>query len=641
MTIREIRHFHLFCGLGGGGAGFNDGHARVGQTEARFRCIGGVDTDPAGVADFTHATGVPATLLDLFDREQYIAWHGHEPPDGWRPAGPDDIRTAAHNLRPHIVFTSPPCKGFSGLLSQARSTGARYQALNALTLRGIWLTLEAWADDPPEFLLLENVPRIANRGRPLLEAIESLLHRYGYATAETTHDCGELGGLGQTRRRFLMVARHREKVPPFLYEPERRPLRSVGEVLEPFPLPGDVERAGPMHRLPRLQWRTWVRLALVEAGGDWRSLNRLRVEDGVLADYGIVPERDYFAGAFGVRHWDAPSGTVSGESLPANGAFSVADPRREAGASEYRQYGVKRWDEVAATVTGQRSPGQGPFSIADPRAGRDGPRFNNVYRVVAFGDTSPAVTAGGGPSAGGLAVSDPRAPTEWGSGKYRITGWDETSGCVIAAGTTGNGAFALADPRYARFGKHYGKMRVDAWGGSSHTVTGSDRVGSGALSIADPRCGMAADRAHYQTGGHYGVVPWADTAGVVSGSAKHDRGRFSVADPRELPAPTERGVYLIRSLDGTWHRPFTTLELAALQSLVEPGEYLELHGTSDSAWRERIGNAVPRRAAAAIASVMGQTLLLAWAGETFLLNNQPIWVRPLATAIAVDQPEVS
>ena len=46
MTInhcREIRHFHLFCGLGGGAAGFNRGQARVGSMQARFRCLGGID----------------------------------------------------------------------------------------------------------------------------------------------------------------------------------------------------------------------------------------------------------------------------------------------------------------------------------------------------------------------------------------------------------------------------------------------------------------------------------------------------------------------------------------------------------------------------------------------------------------------
>ena len=85
----------------------------------------------------------------------------------------------------------------------------------------------------------------------------------------------------------------------------------------------------------------------------------------------------------------------------------------------------------------------------------------------------------------------------------------------------------------------------------------------------------------------------------------------------------------------TWHRPFTTFELAGLQSLVEPEEQLELDGLSDADWRERIGNAVPPDAAQAIASTMGQTLLLAWTGEGFMLSSVPIWVRPVAVALSI------
>jgi hypothetical protein len=139
---------------------------------------------------------------------------------------------------------------------------------------------------------------------------------------------------------------------------------------------------------------------------------------------------------------------------------------------------------------------------------------------------------------------------------------------------------------------------------------------------------------NYVSGGHYGVLRWDDSSGAVPSAACHDNGRWSVADPR-LPEMNERLVAIIRALDGTWHRPFTTLELAALQSLIEPEDYLELDGLSDMAWRERIGNAVPPGAAQAIAETMGRTLLLAWSGESFVLNAMPIWVRPVAVALSV------
>ena len=94
----------------------------------------------------------------------------------------------------------------------------------------------------------------------------------------------------------MLVARHMASVPPFLYEPPKRALHGVGDVLRRLLLPGDL-RAGPMHRVPSLQWQTWVRLAFVKAGSDWRSLAQLRVEDGQLADYGLALDTSWHAGA--------------------------------------------------------------------------------------------------------------------------------------------------------------------------------------------------------------------------------------------------------------------------------------------------------------------------------------------------------
>lgn len=566
--VREIRHFHLFCGLGGGAKGFNKASPRVGNMVGKFRCIGGIDVDAPAIRDFERLTGARGTVLDLFDRSQFMDFHGVEPPAGWREAGPAHIRAAAGGEYPHIVFLSAPCKGFSGLLAEGKSKTAKYQALNRLTVRGVWLMLEAFADEPPELIVFENVPRIANRGRHLLDQIGDLLRSYGYAVAETTHDCGEIGALAQSRKRFLLVARHVEKVPPFLYEPPMKRLQAVGTVLGRMPLPGDPA-GGPMHRVPRLQWKTWVRLAFVEAGSDWRSLNRLAVENGHLRDYLIVPE--YHTGYLGVGRWDDRAGTVQGHSGPTNGAFSIADPRFDQSTKwkDGQALGVRQWSENTGAIAGQQGPLQGAYSVADPRV--DGVRHNNVFRIIGFGDHAQAVTAGGHPTAGGQAVADPRP----------------------------NGIPQSGD--------------------------------------------------HYLTGGHYGVARWDEPSGAVSAAACHDNGRWSVADPRVcdsvqvgkfcMPAPADKLVAVIRALDGTWHRPFTTLELAALQSLVEPEEQLELDGLSDSAWRERIGNAVPPAAAEAIAGVMGTTLLLAWSGETFVLSAAPIWVRPVAVALSVAHGE--
>jgi len=168
---------------------------------------------------------------------------------------------------------------------------------------------------------------------------------------------------------------------------------------------------------------------------------------------------------------------------------------------------------------------------------------------------------------------------------------------------------------------------------------------NGAFAVADPRPGLARERGdHYLTAGHYGVAAWDQHVGAVSASACHDNGSWSVADPRQLPAANDKLVCRITAEDGTWHRPFTTLDLAALQSIYDPDDYAEaeergevflMDGISDSAHRERIGNAVPRKAARAMAEEIGRAILLSRAGESFQLSSTPIWVRPLVTALAV------
>lgn len=627
---RTIKHAHLFCGLGGGARGFNRATARVGSLEADFRCLGGIDVDAAAIKDFHRLAGVPGTCLDLLDREQYAAFHGHEPPSGWREATTADIHAAFGHENPDIVFLSAPCKGFSGLLSETKSKTAKYQALNRLTLRGVWLTLEAYAHAAPTPLILfENVPRIATHGRALLDRITALLRLYGYAVAETTHCCGELGGLAQRRKRFLLVARHMASVPPFLYEPPKRLLRAVGDVLGRLPMPGDP-RAGPMHRLPALQWQTWVRLAFVEAGSDWRSLARLWVVDGKLADYALVPDTAWHGGALGVIRRDGPTGTVAGGGRPGQGAFNVADPRRPEGRAEFGQHGVKRWDEVSQAVTGKAAVGAGQFAVADPRH-EGAPKFNNIYRVVPWSDPGPAVTSGKD-----MAVADPRAREAMFHHACRTVPWDAASQAIAAQHAPSNGAMCVADPRPDE--RRGGALGVIDWQDTSGTVAGESLPSNGSFAVADPRPNL--DRAKgdaWHGGGHFGVQPWDATSGAVSAAAGHDNGFWSVADPR-LPGQAERLVAVIRALDGTFHRPFSTLELASLQALVDPEEHLELEGLSDAGWRERIGNAVPPDAAQAMAETMGRTLLMAWSGTGFRLSNLPIWVKPVAVALSVRQP---
>lgn len=634
--------FHMFGAIGGGAKGFKKARVRLGSMEGSWECIGSVDIDAAANRVFARRVGVPATTLDLADRGQYIAIHGHEPPPGWREATPADIQRAASDHRPDCIFLSAPCKGFSGLLAESKSATPKYVAMNGLSERGLWLALEAWRDDPVPLILFENVPRLLSRGRAFVDQVIAMLRSFGYATAETVHDCGKLGKLGQSRKRCLIVARHMEKIPNFLYEPPNHSLRSVGDVIGKLWLPGD-EIAGPMHRVPSLQWKTWVRLAFVEAGSDWRSLNRLAVENGHLRDYLIVPEMHN--GVLGVNRWEEPSGTVTSRGMPNNGNFAIADPRFDSGKGDYKQYGLCGWNETMGAVINVKSPGQGMFSVQDPRTG--GAHHGNVYRIVRWDQPSGTITADFKPTSGG-GVADPRPPSGPLFSKYAVTDWNDCTGTVI--GGDDSGAYAVADPRPG-WTRHSNNLSVMDWDKHANTViSGGKGVQGGWMSVADPRPNMQREKGdNYLTGGHYGVVPWSESSGAVCASACHDNGPWSVADPRiVLPALDQKLVTRIISIDGTWHRPFTTLELSALQSLFDPEDPADIaaftlaytsESKNDSVHREWTGNAVPPDGIEPVAEEMLRTLMLADAGETFQLSSTPIWVRPVAAAISVAQGE--
>ena len=502
-----------FGGIGGGALGFQSAEVRLLGALGRFHVLGSVDFDEGACTDFERIVDAPALRADVATLTAA------------------DVRRFYGERAPDVVFMSPPCKGASGLLSAKRARTAKYREMNRFALRWTELMLEAWAE-PPALVLLENVPRLRKRAAGMLRRLRSLLRRAGYVLTDGYHDCGELGGLAQVRRRYLLVARHPRRCPPLLYQPPTKRVRACGEVLSELPMPLTPEAApwGRMHEMPRISWLNWVRLALIPAGGDWRDL------EGVLQD---------------------------------------GQARREV----FRRHQVQRWDEPSGTVAGSGS--NGPGAVADPR-----------IRVEAC---------------------KPHAHHN----KYTVADWDDPARTVIGATRPGSGAPSVADPRVRHAYDHgYGILR---WVEPSSTVAGGSHVGQGAYSVADIRF-----PGEYRAG-TYGVLRWDEAAGTITGNARVDNGRFGISDPRKPP----ESPLVIIAADGTWHRPLTTLELAALQGLptTVKGEPLVLSGRSASAWRERIGNCVPPPAAEAIARRMLCALLEADLGGFSLRSDGAVWVR--------------
>lgn len=562
--MKDWTALHLFCGLGGGALGFQ---------RAGFRSVGAFDYDAACCRDFETLTGEQATCADLGSMS------------------PQELRDACTG-RPHVVFSSPPCQGNSASLPASRAQEPHYQALNSLAYRGIWLALEAWSDNPPDLFVLENVPRITTRSRQWLDQLGAMLRGYGYAVRESYHDCGELGGLAQSRRRFLLVARRLDTVSDMLREPPTVPLKGIGEVVDALGLPHMLPRgkAGQsMHYLPRMKGMNWVRLALIGAGQDWRALpDRVALVHGV-EHVGLHEKTSNTRhnGPLGVQGWNEAAHTVQA-SAGARGTWSsVADPRIVC-SPQNGAYGVRGWSEEALCVIASQCHDNRPSTVADPR------------------------------------VTCARR-----EGSMGVKGWQDPSTCIIGQGSHHNGPWQVADPRVAQTnGRFRGAFGIYTWDKAAGCITATPNPLTTRTSLADPRLGYTERR-----GGHK-VCGWMEPSHTVIAEARVDKG-FNVADPRipQIAGPERidldaTGYLVIRALDGCWHRPLTTAELGLLQGLPllnDDGHLITLDGNSHTAWRRRIGNAVPPPSAEAIARECRATLEASGAGG-WRLSNQAIWV---------------
>lgn len=613
---------HMFSGSGGGAFGVGKAEVAIGDHVATFRNLGGVDIDGPSCRDFEMLTGAPALEYDV------------------RKLSPARLIAAWGKRAPDMVLMSPPCKGFSALLSKKAAASERYQQLNRLVTDSLFLLCSTWPE-PPALIFMENVPRIMSRGKELLAVCRKLLKAHGYMVTENdTHDCGEIGGLAQHRKRFFMVARCPRRIPNFIYHPPKLRVRACGEVLGELPTPGDEDRGGPMHQLPKICWLNWVRLALIPAGGDWRDLP------------GVVPEgkqRREVHRRHMVADWEEPVATVAGGG--SNGVNNVADPRLadavalgETGKNAKSFKGrpkhmrVESWQEPTGAVTGTASVSGsgGTAAVADPRQGP----FGNTYRVTGWEDPVGTITSSPAPSSGAAAVADPRIALSDKPGRhlnqYNVRSWEQPAKTVTGASRPGSGAPAVADPRY-----HRGVLGVTAWDEPSGVVTAGAAPSRGRFSVADPRLSCTP------RSGAYGVLSWQEAAATITGSMRLDNGKAAVADPRipeleqlielipENPKRPPKFTPVIIAADGTWHRPLTTLELAVLQSFPATinGEPLKLDGNSTTAWRERIGNAIPPSAGHAIGNEM-LLALLASKLQTEHVSDGPIWVSPITVITA-------
>ncbi len=604
--VKVYRAWTPFGGCGGGALGVQAARAEVRGVVGRFELIGGFDIEQNACSTFEYLTGVRQLCKDI------------------REITPAKLRAELGLTAPDLILGSPPCQGSSQLITNEKAEEEKYELLNELTLVLINLLFETWPEGPP-ILVFENVPNIRNRARRMLVEARRILHAKSYLIHDEAHelgkfghmyDAGETGGLAQSRKRWLMLARDPKRVPAPIHLPP--PLRhlTVGEIIEPLSLPNDPA-GGPMHVMPAINILNWIRLALIPAGGDHRNLPAVltrheeRYKSKVRA--GVVPQAgnpNAHGNKYRVASWNGSTNTITTAVQIGSGAQSVADPLIRNTGNFSGPYGVVGWEEASPTVAASGTVRNRPTSVADPRVHKSQP-FNGPYGVVGWNEHSPTIASGGHVSSRPVTIADPRVMAGekgWWGGVLGVVPWGKEMGTVTHRSTPTNGAFSVADPLVPRaYDRGYGVL---SWGETSPTVAaGSTGVGQGAYAVADHR---VAPPLPFDA---IGPIPLDEILVML-----HEPGPWAIVDRAQDGAPvlviddvTKKPPVplIIVAEDGTWHRPFTPLELARIQGFPAEvrGKPLVFAGSGSTDWREQIGNAIPPPAACAMAQMFLRSFL--------------------------------
>jgi site-specific DNA-cytosine methylase len=587
----------FFSGLGAKTLGLLRARSQAGS---RFESIGAFDVDPVACKDFEILTGAMAQVVDLGTIKSW------------------ELAKRCEGV-PDVVVMSPPCKGFSGCLPESLSKLEKYEALNRLALQSVKLAIKAW----PKLILLENVPRMITRGADWLAKITKLLRKAGYEVSLEPHDCGEWGGLAQKRERLLLIARLRSACPSHLLRPPSLGLRPMASVLWqlPPPVPGSTA-GGPHHRLPEINALNWLRLSAIPATQDWRAIpERVHLVD---VDPRLPEDGKRHAGKYGPQDPSQPAHTVIAEARTGKGWADVADPRLDdRGSRQNGGYGVNDSGRPSHSVLAEGSVRNTWSSVSDPRAE---PRFADCIRKGPLehddGAIDPRSTCSRFEDA--IGVSDAERP-------YKTP--------VIGHQKVENSPSSVADPRVIQPrvpAQNRGNFGIQDPRRPSATIRAQHPIRTAPSSVADGR--ELFRPTHDLVAGQ----PWTGDRDAWV------RGDFRLVGPEVAITKGGRGCYLIiRSFDGTVHRPMTTAELMLLQGVPvwhRPGDPTELAlddptgqwvqlGGSDALVREHVGNAVPVPTAQAIGEVMLE-VLDAGASEVFRLSSGGIWVQPEAMAAA-------